>query len=148
MKKAVLIRLEENKKQTLGRLFVFDGLDIIFECCTLELAWRENKRNVSCIPIGNYKVNPRNSEKYGDHFLVENVMMRDYILIHEANYYTDLKGCIGVGSNFYDINKDGETDITSSRNTKAKLLGKAPEGFELIILNNVTKNKKGKFKRS
>ena len=45
MKRAVLIRLEDNRKQTLGRLFVFNGLDIEFECCTLELADNNNKRN-------------------------------------------------------------------------------------------------------
>ena len=137
MKRAVLIRLNESKNQTLGRLFVFNGLDIIYKCCTLELAWRENKRSVSCIPKGEYKVNPRNSDKYGNHFLVENVDMRDYILIHEANYYTQLRGCIGVGADFYDINNDGEMDITSSRKTKAELLKIAPNGFNLLIISNL-----------
>lgn len=132
--RAVLIRLEDNGVQTLGRLFLFDGLDIEFECCTLELTDRNNKRNVSCIPTGEYKISPRKSAKYGEHYLVENVMMRDYILIHEANYYTDLKGCIGIGENFYDINDDNNTDITSSRKTKRRLLEKAPNGFDLIII--------------
>jgi len=134
MIRAVLVRLEDNGNQTLGRLFLFDGLDLEFECCTLELSDRNNKRNVSCIPTGQYKVSPRHSQKYGNHYLVENVMMRDYILIHEANYYTDLKGCIGVGENFYDINKDKNTDITSSKKTKRRLLEKAPDGFWLIII--------------
>jgi len=132
--RAVLIRLEDNGVQTLGRLFLFDGLDIEFECCTLELSDKNNKRNISCIPTGEYKVSPRHSDKYCEHYLVENVMMRDYILIHEANYYTDLKGCIGIGENFYDINKDKNTDITSSKKTKRRLLEKAPDGFDLIII--------------
>lgn len=132
--RAVLIRLEDNGVQTLGRLFLFDGLDIEFECCTLELSDKNNQRNISCIPTGEYKISPRKSAKYGDHYLVENVMMRDYILIHEANYYTDLKGCIGIGQNFYDINDDKNTDITSSRKTKRRLLEKAPNGFDLIII--------------
>lgn len=132
--RGVLIRLEDNGVQTLGRLFLFDGLDIDFECCTLELSDKNNQRNISCIPSGEYKISPRNSAKYGDHYLVENVMMRDYILIHEANYYTDLKGCIGIGENFYDINDDKNTDITSSKKTKRRLLEKAPNGFDLIII--------------
>lgn len=136
MKRAVLIRLEENKKQTLGRLFIFDGLDVQYECCTLELADNNNKRNISCIPTGDYDVKPRTSEKYGNHFLVENVENRDYILIHPANYYTQLRGCIAVGSDFYDINKDGECDITYSRRTVKEMLEVAPEGFNLIIINN------------
>jgi hypothetical protein len=134
MKKAVLIRIKDNGTQTLGRLFMFNGLDIEFECATLELPFKNNARNISCILPGRYKVSPRNSQKYGDHFLVENTMLRDFILIHEANYYTDLKGCIGVGADFIDINKDGELDITSSRATKKKLLEIAPAGFEIIIL--------------
>lgn len=136
MKRAVLIRLEDNRKQTLGRLFVFDGLDIEFECCTLELSDNNNKRNVSCIPTGSYEVKPRTSEKYDKHFLVQNVDDRDYILIHPANYYTELRGCIAVGADFYDINKDGHCDITYSRKTMSKLLDVAPNGFNLIIIDN------------
>ena len=136
MKRAVLIRLEENKKQTLGRLFIFDGLDIQYECCTLELADNNNKRNISCIPTGNYDVKPRASEKFGNHYLVENVENRDYILIHPANYYTQLRGCIAVGSDFYDINKDGECDITYSRRTVKEMIDVAPEGFNLMIIEN------------
>jgi len=133
--RAVLIRLNENRKQTLGRLFIFDGLDIAFECCTLELPFKTNAKNISCIPTGEYKVSTRNSEKYGDHYQVENVMMRDYILIHPANYYTQLRGCIAVGYNFYDINNDGEHDLTHSRRTMKHLLSIAPNGFKLIIIN-------------
>ena len=134
--RAVLIRLNKNDKQTLGRFFIFDGLDIIFECCTLELPWNENKRNISCIPTGEYKVKIRESEKYGLHYQVENVMMRDYILIHPANYYKQLRGCIAVGKAFYDINKDGHKDITYSRKTMSKMLDHAPNGFNMIILDN------------
>ena len=135
MKRAVLLRISENNKQTLGRLFVFDGLDIAFECCTLELPFKANMRNVSCIPPGEYNVSPRNSKKYDDHYVVENVMLRDYILIHPANYYTQLRGCIAVGYDFYDINNDGEHDLTHSRRTMKHLLSVAPEGFSLIIIN-------------
>ena len=135
MKRAILLRISENKNQTLGRLFIFDGLDIAFECCTLELPFKANLRNVSCIPTGEYKTTPRSSEKYKQHYLVENVMLRDYILIHPANYYTQLRGCIAVGYDFYDINADGEHDLTHSRRTMKHLLAVAPEGFDLTILN-------------
>ena len=135
MKKAILLRINENSNQTLGRLFIFDGLDIVFECCTLELPFKANLRNVSCIPTGIYKTTPRCSEKYGEHYIVENVMLRDYILIHPANFFTQLRGCIAVGHDFYDINADGEHDLTHSRRTMKHLLAIAPEGFSLIILN-------------
>ena len=136
MKRAVLIRLDQNKKQTLGRLFIFNGLDIQYECCTLELPDKNNKRNESCIPTGEYNVKPRSSEKYAQHYLVENVENRDYILIHPANYYTQLRGCIAVGQDFFDINKDNHQDITYSRQTLKELLEAAPNGFNLIILDN------------
>lgn len=134
MKRAVLIRLNENKKQTLGRLFVFDGLDVDFECCTLELPYKANTRNVSCIPTGEYNVLPRTSKKFGDHYEIKDVQLRKFILIHPANYYTQLRGCIAVGHDFYDINGDGEHDLTYSRRTIKRLLAVAPEGLELIII--------------
>tara|TARA_R110000764_G_C10786014_1_gene356887 strand:- start:140 stop:544 length:405 start_codon:yes stop_codon:yes gene_type:complete len=134
MKRAVLIRLNENKKQTLGRLFVFDGLDVDFECCTLELPYKANTRNVSCIPTGEYIVLPRTSKKFGDHYEVKDVQLRKFILIHPANYYTELRGCIAIGHDFYDINGDGEHDLTYSRRTIKRLLAVAPEGLELIII--------------
>ena len=136
MKRAVLIRLSENKNQTLGKLFLFDGLDMEYECCTLELPFKSNKRNISSIPTGEYKVTIRESEKYGLHYQVLDVESRDYILIHPANYYSQLRGCIAPGYRFYDINKDGEHDVTHSRRTMKHLLEAAPDGFNLIILNN------------
>ena len=137
MKRAVIIRLNQDNKQTLGRLYLFDGLTSIFECTTLELSNYANRRNVSCIPTGQYNVKSRYSSKYNDHFIIEDVQDRDFILIHPANFHTDLRGCIGVGKEFADINKDNYQDITQSRATMKKLLEIAPEGFNLIILDNL-----------
>jgi hypothetical protein len=132
--KAVLFRLSDNGKQTLGRLQLYKGLDTIFEAVSLELPFKANMRNISAIPKGTYKVMPRESEKYGKHFEILNVKGRDYILIHPANYYNQLRGCIALGSYFYDINADGEHDITNSRRTIKALLNAAPQGFELTII--------------
>lgn len=137
MKRAVLIRLKEDEKQTLGRLFIFDGLSVIFESTTLELANNDNRRNISCIPTGSYNVKSRYSSKYNDHFIIEDVPDRDFILIHPANFHTDLRGCIGIGKEFADINDDNRQDITQSRATMKKLLQIAPEGFNLIVLDNL-----------
>ena len=134
MKRAVLIRLNESKNQTLGRLFVFNGLDIIYKCCTLELAWRENKRSVSCIPKGIYEVIPRNSLKYKNHYHIIGVPDRDFILIHVGNFNHQTEGCILVGKNYAYINDDDYFDITHSKATMTKLLSKAPDGFILEII--------------
>tara|TARA_R100000655_G_scaffold40612_3_gene76402 strand:+ start:8236 stop:8649 length:414 start_codon:yes stop_codon:yes gene_type:complete len=137
MKKAVLIRLNQDNKQSLGRFYLYNGLDEIFTCSTLELPFKENKRNISCIPTGRYLVNTRTSSKYGDHFILEDVPNRDFILIHTANYYSQLRGCIAVGEGFSDINKDDSLDVYSSKKTLQNLLKKAPEGFDLIILDSL-----------
>lgn len=137
MQNAVLIRLNADDKQTLGRLYLYEGLDDIFNCTTLELPFKANMRNISCIPPGRYEVKRRHSKKYGYHFIIEKVHERSYILIHVANYYTELRGCIGVGKSFAKINEDNYKDITSSRNTLKALLNKAPEGFSLTIVDQL-----------
>ena len=48
---------------TNGALFV-NGR---FICFTIELPWRENRRNVSCIPEGRYELQPRISKKFGNY---------------------------------------------------------------------------------
>ena len=115
--------------QTIGRLFM-NGKQL---CVTLELPWKNNERRVSCIPTGKYKVIRRTSKKYGEHFYLTNVPGRTLILIHHANYVSDLLGCIGVGSDFRFINKDAHLDISNSRRTMAMLLTTLPKEFDLII---------------
>ena len=134
----LLERIPDDGKQTLGRLFVLDSEDLSeFECDTLELPWKRNRQNVSCIPTGKYLVKKRQSEKFGRHFHVTNVEDRAYILIHAGNYYTDIRGCILVGSDLKYINGDKELDVTSSKNTLSKLLELCPEEFELEIINGL-----------
>lgn len=132
--KVVLNRLVDTGKETLGKLTIHDELKEVYECKTLELSWNDNKRNISCIPYGEYLVTRRTSDKYGEHFLVNDVENRTYILIHQANYHTQLRGCIAVGKRYADINSDGELDVTSSRNTMKDLLKALPETFYLNII--------------
>lgn len=122
-------------KQTLGSLFVVDDLNrIIYQCCTLELPDFGNKKKVSNIPTGEYEVVKRNSPKYGDHFHITNVLNRDFILIHQGNYHTQIEGCVLVGKSFTDINKDGVVDVTDSVATMKILNQLLPSKFKLQIL--------------
>lgn len=132
---AAMTTRQNNNKQTIGRLQLFDEEREIFSCVTLELPWRNNENNVSCIPAGEYVVKHRYSEEYGYHFHVTDVEGRSYILIHAANYYTDLRGCIAVGGAFADINKDGLKDVINSRQTLADFVNSVPrkEDFTLNI---------------
>lgn len=76
---------------TKGLLMIND----VIICHTLELAWRDNERNVSCIPEGIYPISWRQSSRYREHLLIEDVPDRNYILLHPANdARKELKGCI------------------------------------------------------
>ena len=73
-------------------------------CDTLELPWKDNNRNISCIPEGVYKVRlrlPRESATRDYlHLLIQDVPNRNFILFHHGNYARDSKGCVllGMGS--------------------------------------------------
>ena len=134
MMKAYLIRLDEGIEQTLGHFTLYDGLEKVFECVTLELPYEENLTNISCVNKGVYEVTHRYSEKYKNHLILNDVPNRRYILIHYGNYNSDTEGCILVGSRFAQINKDSLLDITSSRRTLSELLGATNgKGFKLTI---------------
>lgn len=80
---------------TLGMLIVGER---VFK--TLELPWRDNKRNMSCIPAGEYNVDYMErsaSGKYRGCFHVKNVPGRSEILIHSGNVSAHTRGCIIVG---------------------------------------------------
>ena len=128
MKEVKLIRGPQDQRQTLG-IMICEG----FKLYTLELPWKNNEFQKSCIPTGEYICEPRFSEKYKKHFILKGVPNRTYILIHAANYVRQLLGCIGVGLSILDIDKDGLNDITSSRAALDKLIRTYPEGFKLII---------------
>ncbi|MDE3235502.1 MAG: hypothetical protein KGO81_06065 [Bacteroidota bacterium] len=64
-------------------------------CHTIELPWKENAHNISCIPEGRYELEKRYSPKFQWHVLLKNVQDRSLILIHPANdAMKELRGCI------------------------------------------------------
>lgn len=67
---------------------------------TLEESWKENKRDISCIPAGEYICKRVNSPRFGDTFGIVNVEGRSNILFHWGNTEKDTKGCILVGEEF------------------------------------------------
>lgn len=131
--KTLLKRTIKSEVETLGEFTVMNSGRTIFTCKTLELPWKNNERNVSCIPEGTYKVQKRFNETYQNHFHVMDVKDRSWILIRSGNYYSDLRGCIFVGLQHLDINKDGVFDVTNSRDTLKKLAQILPDEFTLEI---------------
>ena len=69
---------------------------------TLELPWRDNTPQKSCIPVGVYRCEIVKSPKFGKVYHVTNVPRRYAVLIHSANFAgdvdkgwtTQLHGCI------------------------------------------------------
>ena len=91
---ARLIRYYSDLKVTLGILKLNVTHDPIY---TLEPPWRENKDNISCIPLGTYKVTPYTSEKFPNVYQINGVNGRDSILIHIGNKTADTHGCVLIG---------------------------------------------------
>ena len=129
----LLIRDTFSDKSTLGELFL-NGERM---CDTLENPWINNKKNVSCIPRGEYKVRlrlPRESATRNYlHLLVEDVENRSYILFHKGNTAKDTRGCILVGLG-------SQQDVVSNSTLAMDLLIKeivnlGGENINLIIKN-------------
>ena len=105
-----------------------------FVCFTIELPWKENKRNISCIPEGKYELKARFSPEHQNHLKLLDVYQRKNILIHPGtNAIEDLRGSIapvkqliGIGEGIY------------SRIALQKLLSifhQTMESNEKVILN-------------
>jgi hypothetical protein len=129
-----IIRQEFTDKQVTGTMRVYAGTELVATFATLELAWKDNQRKVSCIPKGKYTCVSRTSPKYGRHFHVTNVPNRDLILIHHGNYHTDILGCILIGTRHADINKDGFKDVIQSKVAMENFVKLMPNSFELTII--------------
>lgn len=105
--KLLLSRIGTSNQGTLGTI----SSNVGFACCTLELPWRDNRINVSCIPEGDYSCIPVKSRKFGDVYWVNPVENRTGILIHSGNFAGDSSeglrthsyGCILLGRYFGTI---------------------------------------------
>jgi len=121
--------------ETLGSMY--DDSSLV--CKTMELPWRNNARSISCIPEGLYYViqqPPKPGREY-PYFRLPNVPGRSGILIHRITYVSGLKGCIGVGSSFKDLNKDGVPDMIESSVTLQKMIDSLPQEFNLRIIKKL-----------
>ena len=78
-----------HKNYTSGELFLPDDTLLY----TLELAWRDNVRNVSCIPEGDYFFK-RDFTGFHTYFKILDVENRNHIEIHPARNTSQLQGCI------------------------------------------------------
>jgi hypothetical protein len=87
-------------------------------CHTIELPWRNNEVNISCIPEGRYLLEKRITHERGFHLILKSVPGRSWILIHPANHApTELEGCIAPVTELTGIGKG-----INSRDALEKLL--------------------------
>lgn len=127
-------RADYGDKQTIGKLYLLNSLnEVIEEFWSLELPWKDNERMVSCIPEGVYKARKHNSPKHGLSLWLQDVPNRSEILIHKGNYYTDILGCILIGSSIMDINKDGLVDVINSKKSINRLMSILEDVDGIII---------------
>jgi len=71
----------------------------------MELPWKDNQTNISCIPTGEYNMDVVKAGKFGLVYWVRNVPGRTSILIHSGNWAGDTSkglrthshGCVLVG---------------------------------------------------
>lgn len=96
-----ITRLEFGENETLGVLML-NG-EIL--CWTLELPWKDNQHNISCIPKGKYKC-VRGMLKGNERWLLQNVPNRTGIFIHAGNVHSQIQGCVLTGSGVGYVNND------------------------------------------
>ena len=92
-----LTRLSSNPNEGTFGALVMGGSPV---CLTLEPYWRENKRNISSIPSGQYICKRVESPTYGTTFEVTNIEGRDDVLFHWGNRDNNTRGCILLGEEF------------------------------------------------
>ena len=122
MMQGSLIRTHYTEYGTFG-VFSLDHRPVMV---TLEPPWYNNKRNVSCIPVGKYNAVRCNcspeyaygdSPKYGNTFVIESVPGRWQNVFHAGNTWEDTNGCPLTGSNFGTLN-----DLPAVLNSRKALL--------------------------
>ena len=103
MREITLIRDKHGEEATEGSI-VFEG-DLIegtdqrvkHVFYTLELPWRDNETDVSCIPAGVYPCKMKRSPSKGVRYHLSGTDPRTYIMIHVGNYPSEILGCILLG---------------------------------------------------
>lgn len=113
-----IARTKELPDRTLGVLYFNDTVI----GSTVEQPWRDNMKNQSCIPKGEYDLYPHDSVKHGQVVAFYNPTLDVYLdedqippgkqgrsecLIHEGNFVTDVEGCVAVGNQIVEFQNKG-----------------------------------------
>lgn len=104
---------------------------------SLELPWKDNKRNFSCIPPLSYACKLFNSDSRGEAYRIFDVPGRDSVLIHSGNFLSDTKGCVLIGESYEDIfnklTRRKESGIANSKKGLSELVNLCGKDFVLVV---------------
>ena len=111
-----LKRLGEIHGEMIGVLR-WDAGGYVHHFNTIELPWNFNKRNISCVPNGEYWVKIEQHKRFGYTIRLQNVPGRSGILIHFGTKKEHTRGCILIENKlqwkiFQTICKQYATDNT------------------------------------
>ena len=127
-----LKRVSDNEDATFGVLI--NG-NIPF-AVTLEPAWEDNKKGISCIPSGPYSCKRVKSPKFGDTFEILDVEERTHILFHKGNSERNTQGCVLIAEEFGRLNGKAAVLASGRGFTEFMSILKEVDEFELIIEDN------------
>ena len=114
---------------TFSRLHTDKGLQLF----CLELPWRGNAPNISCVPEGIYNAFIRTSPKNGIVIELKDVPDRSFIQFHVGNYTRNIEGCILPGMTISHIDSDGVPDVGSSGIAMQELLKQADKVDNIVV---------------
>ena len=127
-----LKRVADNEDATFGVLI--NG-NIPF-AVTLEPAWEDNKKGISCIPSGPYSCKRVKSPKFGDTFEILDVEERTHILFHKGNSERNTQGCVLIAEEFGKLNGKAAVLASGRGFTEFMSILKEIDEFDLIIEDN------------
>lgn len=121
----VLKRISHTTEETFGVIIIDDNPI----CFTLELPYKDNQIDISCIMPDVYTatiIDPTEDLPY-KHIAINDAHGRSGVRIHAGNHPADSKGCIIVGRQV------GPGCLTLSRLALSDLIEKLPNTFSLTI---------------
>ena len=141
MKTVYLIRRTKGRKQRLGiHLVVNEAGNVVYDGHSLELGWRNNKRNVSCIPTGIYPLKLEYSPKFKRHLWeAYNVPNRSECKFHNGVTFKHSNGCFLTGKTAFDLTGDNFADMINTRDALQEFhdaMGSDTEA-RLVVINDV-----------
>lgn len=122
-------RVKYAKNVTLGRLKCYHNNRMVVDVVTDELPDLNNQVCISCIPEGvytavyNWMENlAKIDKKFAPSLWLKDVPNRSEICVHCNTYVQTLMGCIAVGMEHVDINKDGIPDTSRTLEAMTKII--------------------------